>query len=50
MPKSADPVRQRQNLDVFGFTLSHAEMAALATLARPDGRLFDGDPDRHEEM
>jgi 2,5-diketo-D-gluconate reductase A len=50
IPKSATPERQRQNLDVFGFELSDSEMAAITGLGRPDGRLFDGDPDTHEEM
>ena len=50
IPKSADPERQRQNLDVFGFELTGAEMAAVSGLAEPDGRLFGGDPDTHEEM
>ena len=50
LPKSADPERQRQNLDVFGFELSDDEMQAIAGLARTDGRLFGGDPDTHEEM
>lgn len=50
IPKSATPARQRQNLDVFGFELSDDEMAAITALGRPDGRLFDGDPDTHEEM
>jgi 2,5-diketo-D-gluconate reductase A len=50
IPKSADPERQAQNLDVFGFELTDAEMAAVSGLAEPDGRLFGGDPDTHEEM
>ncbi|WP_034272509.1 aldo/keto reductase [Haloechinothrix halophila] len=50
LPKSADPDRQRENLDVFGFELSEQEMAAISGLARHDGRLFGGDPDVHEEM
>jgi diketogulonate reductase-like aldo/keto reductase len=50
IPKSATPSRQRENLDVFGFELSDDEMAAITGLARPDGRLFGGDPDTHEEM
>lgn len=50
LPKSATPERQRQNLDVFGFELSGAEMDAITALGRPDGRLFGGDPDTHEEM
>lgn len=50
LPKSATPERQRSNLDVFGFELSDAEVEAITALGRPDGRLFDGDPDTHEEM
>ena len=50
LPKSATPERQRQNLDVFGLELSAAEMEAITALGRPDGRLFGGDPDTHEEM
>jgi diketogulonate reductase-like aldo/keto reductase len=50
LPKSATPERQRQNLDVFGFELTDAEMAAITALGKPDGRLFGGDPDTHEEM
>jgi diketogulonate reductase-like aldo/keto reductase len=50
IPKSATPARQRENLDVFGFALDDDEVAAISALDRPDGRLFDGDPDVHEEM
>ena len=50
VPKSATPERQRLNLDVFGFELGADEMAAITALGRPDGRLFGGDPDSHEEM
>jgi diketogulonate reductase-like aldo/keto reductase len=50
IPKSSSPERQRQNLDIFGFELSEEEMAAVTGLAEPDGRLFGGDPDTHEEM
>lgn len=50
IPKSATPERQRQNLDLFGFELSPDEVDAITALGRPDGRLFDGDPDTHEEM
>jgi 2,5-diketo-D-gluconate reductase A len=50
IPKSADPRRQANNLDVFGFALTDAEVAAISGLAEPDGRLFGGDPDTHEEM
>ncbi len=50
IPKSATPERQRQNLDVFGFELTETEVGAITALGKPDGRLFDGDPDTHEEM
>ncbi len=50
IPKSADPERQRQNLDLDGFELDADEMAAITGLGRHDGRLFGGDPDSHEEM
>ena len=48
IPKSADPSRQRENADVFGFSLAEDEVAAISALER--GRLWDGDPDTHEEF
>ena len=50
IPKSADPRRQVENLDLFGFELSEEEMSAISALAEDDGRLFGGDPDTHEEL
>jgi len=50
LPKSATPERQQANLDVFGFELTQEQMDAITALGRPDGRLFGGDPDVHEEM
>jgi diketogulonate reductase-like aldo/keto reductase len=50
IPKSATPERQRENLDVFGFELDDDEVAAITALGRPDGRLFGGDPETHEEL
>ena len=49
LPKSATPERQAANLDIFGFELTEPEVAAVTALGRADGRLFDGDPNRHEE-
>jgi 2,5-diketo-D-gluconate reductase A len=46
-PKSADPLRQAQNLASFAITLNDAEMAALDTLDRPDPRMFDADSFGH---
>jgi len=48
VPKSADAGRQRENLDVFGFELTPDEVAAISGLER--GRLWDGDPETHEEF
>ncbi|RMB79983.1 aldo/keto reductase [Streptomyces shenzhenensis] len=47
IPKSADPARQRANLDVFGFELSDAQMSAVADRAH---RRLGGDPEIHEEF
>jgi 2,5-diketo-D-gluconate reductase A len=47
IPKSGDPRRRRENLDVFGFTLSEAE---LASIADREERRLGGDPDHHEEF
>jgi diketogulonate reductase-like aldo/keto reductase len=50
IPKSSSPDRQRQNLDLFGFELTDDEVADISALGDPDGRLFGGDPNTHEEM
>jgi 2,5-diketo-D-gluconate reductase A len=47
IPKSASPDRIRENLDVLGFELSEADMAAIAALDRDDGR-NGPDPDTHD--
>ncbi|TXS39070.1 aldo/keto reductase [Streptomyces sp. OR43] len=47
IPKSADPGRQRENLDLFGFELAPDELARIA--AGPQER-FGGDPEVHEEF
>lgn len=48
IPASANPARQRANLDLFGFTLTDAEMATLSGMER--GRIWGQDPDVHEEF
>lgn len=48
IPKSADAGRQRENIDVFGFELSDAEMASISSLESE--RLWGGDPETHEEF
>ncbi|MBY8339773.1 aldo/keto reductase [Streptomyces spinosirectus] len=47
IPKSSDPERQRQNLDVFGFELDASQLDAIAD--RPHRRI-GGDPEVHEEF
>jgi len=48
IPKSGDPDRQRENADIFGFSLDPEDVAAISALER--GRLWDGDPETHEEF
>lgn len=50
LPKSQNPGRQRENLDVFDFDLTPEEMTAITQLRRPDGRLAGQDPATYEEM
>lgn len=47
VPKSADPGRRRENLDVFGFDLTPQELDRIS--ARPSRRI-GGDPEVHEEF
>ena len=46
-PKSADPLRQAQNLALFDFSLSDVEMASLNALDRPDPTMLDADQFGH---
>lgn len=50
IPKSANPDRMETNLDVFNFRLTPTEVEQITALGKPDGRLFNGDPDTHEEL
>ncbi|CAM4112276.1 aldo/keto reductase [Bordetella muralis] len=42
-PKSSDPTRQAQNLNIFDFQLSDDEVAALNALDRPDPNMLDAE-------
>lgn len=50
IPKSATPERQIENMSIFDFTLTDEDMAIIATLARPNGRLKNQDPAVYEEF
>ncbi|EKY24496.1 putative AKR5D [Brevundimonas diminuta 470-4] len=39
LSKTANPARAAENIAIFDFALDDADMAAVAALARPDGRL-----------
>lgn len=47
LPKSADPVRQIENLAVFDFALTADDRAALDALDRPDDPVLDSDTFGH---
>jgi 2,5-diketo-D-gluconate reductase A len=46
-PKSGNPERQRENLDVFGFELTAEQITALDALATPDAEIVDADSFGH---
>ncbi|MQS75025.1 aldo/keto reductase [Lactobacillus halodurans] len=50
IPKSASPVRQRENLDIFDFEISSDDMKKINDLTKPDGRTNDQDPAVYEEF
>ncbi|MGO3885591.1 MAG: aldo/keto reductase [Mycetocola sp.] len=50
LPKSASAERQAQNLAALQAELTPDEVSAITALGRPDGRLFGGDPNVHEEQ
>ena len=41
IPRTSKKERLVENIAVFDFTLSEAEMAEIGTLKRPDGRLVN---------
>lgn len=50
IPKSRTIERQKENLDIFDISLTDDNIASIATLARPDGRLENQDPAVHQEF
>lgn len=47
LPKSLNPDRMRQNIDLFSFTIDDADMAQMATMDRGDGVAWaSGDPSK----
>jgi 2,5-diketo-D-gluconate reductase A len=47
LPKSLNPDRMAQNLDLFSFTIDDADMAQMATMDRGDGVAWaSGDPSK----
>lgn len=50
LPRSSNAGRQRENLDVFDFSLSAEHIERLASLARAEGRLQGQDPAEYEEF
>lgn len=49
IPKASSPERQRENLALFDFALTEAEVEEITALGRPDGRNKNQDPQFHEE-
>ena len=50
IPKASHPERQRQNLDLFDFSLSENEMTLINALTKSDGRLKNQDPAVYQEF
>lgn len=50
LPKASSAQRQRENLAAASIELTRADLDAIATLARADGRIADQDPATYEEF
>jgi len=50
LPKATSAERQRENASVFDFSLTDADLATIAALARAEGRLADQNPAYYEEF
>lgn len=50
IPRASSLAHQKENLDIFNFKLSEAEMQVISGFSRADGRLWEQDPAIYEEM
>ncbi|MGY5340512.1 MFS transporter [Levilactobacillus spicheri] len=50
IPKARNLKHQRSNLDLFDFSLTADEIAAINALSKPDGRIDGQDPNEYEEF
>ncbi|MCA1023781.1 aldo/keto reductase [Halobacillus litoralis] len=50
IPKSSNPVRQKENLSIFDFSLSENQMNDIAALTKEDGRIQNQDPAVYQEF
>uniref|UniRef100_UPI003F677426 aldo/keto reductase n=1 Tax=Companilactobacillus farciminis TaxID=1612 RepID=UPI003F677426 len=50
IPKSASPVRQRENMDIFDFEILEEDMRQINGLTKPNGRTKNQDPAVYEEF
>lgn len=50
IPRASSLAHQKENLEIFDFELSEAEMKMISGLGREDGRLWGQDPATYEEM
>ena len=50
IPKSSSYERQLENISIFDFSLTEAEMNAISKLTKPDGRRKNLDPAVYEEF
>src|SRR5699024_7677390 len=50
IPKSASPIRQRENMNIFDFEITETDMDKINALTKPDGRTNNQDPAVYEEF
>ncbi|WP_342563828.1 aldo/keto reductase [Paenibacillus sp. FSL R7-0345] len=50
IPRTSSVEHQKENLEIFDFELSDAEMKVISGMSKPDGRLWEQNPAEYEEM